>query len=94
MTDRKIWELADKYKARLVAEGAVPEKCNENDLIELPRDTKKAKNQACFAAGYIHELIRRGDPALAQQYLGWVQGACWALGIYPIEEERQDGVES
>jgi hypothetical protein len=93
MTAQQICKLADFYLAALVRAGAQPRKRDEN----LYGGTGAAYNDhLAWACTYIKKLATEHGVegiVVAQQWLGFVQGALWAWGIFTPEEMREHDLE-
>jgi hypothetical protein len=91
MTPEIVVKLADFYFAELVKSGAVPMKADETKYANTSSLNERL-NHLAWACNYIKKLATEHGHegvALAQQWLGFVQGALWDAGIFSIEEMRK-----
>lgn len=80
MTDSEIIEVTDKYRQLLIDRGAVRARGHE-----VPN-----KNHLLWMCGQLDDFIRDGRRDKAMRWLGFIQGALWALGIRSVDEMRKD----
>lgn len=93
MTAQQICKLADFYLAALVRAGAQPSKRDEN---LYGGDNLDAQNHLAWCCKYIKKLATEHGYegiVVAQQWLGFVQGALWSWRIFTPEEMRKHDLD-
>jgi hypothetical protein len=96
MKKKLILKLADLYYAELLKRHSIPKKIDEHTYMDgYGGDRMALENHLAWACQYIKTLVAEHGTdgvSMAQQWLGFVQGALWATGIFTIEEMRQHDI--
>ena len=79
------------YYARLVKEGAYPEKLSENYYVGPDSNPHHMRNHIAWVCQQIPALLDMSE-VVGALWLGYVQGAMHQQGVYSIEEMRLHGV--
>lgn len=95
MRAKHVLKLADLYYDDLVGQGGItPKKADENFIVNKSSlGEVTAEAHLAWACTYIKLLVSKNELDLAEQWLGFVQGAMWMLGRFSIEEMRQHDIE-
>lgn len=82
VTNERVAEVVEGYAAALRERGAVAERSfdqpNERHLL--------------WMCGQVPEFLAAGRIDKAMRWLGFLQGAMWAMGIRSVEEMKRDNM--
>jgi len=82
MTNEQIIQVSNKYQAKLDALGY-------SELRE-DRDNPGSLTHISWMLYQITQLVNNNQIEKANRWLGFVQGALWALDVCTIDEMRED----
>lgn len=89
MTAEKLLEVIAKYEELLVSIGAVAQRNEEPQYL---LETHKAHHHLLWMCGQMRELIAQNRPDKVMRWLGFMQGALWALRWRTLEQMKQDNM--
>lgn len=71
-----------------------PLKSDTSKPIRLPADFGEAERHIAWMCSQIPDFFDQGKKEKADRWLGFVQGAVWALGLRTIDQMREDNREN
>jgi hypothetical protein len=92
MERQRILKLSDKYYAELVQHGVTPIKMDENKYVGS--EVLQRENHVAWACLQVKQFVAMEQLVVAQQWIGFIQGALWDMGWFTIEEMRQHDIEA
>jgi hypothetical protein len=88
---KKLRKMAAFYHLALVDKGGTgPRKMDENTYVtDAVMQDGQAHDHLVWCCEQVMKFADLGQTEIGEQWLGFVQGALWALGYFTIEEMRQ-----
>lgn len=83
MTTEHLRQTLQRYHKDLKKRGYEEKR---NDVAET---VDEMMNHLCWMASYAQNFLNDQDQDKAHRWLGFIQGVCWAKGVFTIKEMRE-----
>lgn len=94
VTRERLIALAERYLGELERMGALPCELDEDVLIVPGVSQDVLRDHLAWRCEHVRELVAaRDDVRSAGRWIGFIQGALWAMGAFSIEDMRRHEVE-